>query len=255
MKNAQKLSLKFAIALLLLIGIVGCEDIFNKEQEVIITTKDVQDIIIPTSQAQELYDTYSKRRVELIRDFENALDSVNQQMQSKDDDPKSQFRKNQLKKAAAQRGTSLNTDKGFQPTEYIRYDYKSLKKYMKFIEQQTADAGYEISTMRIYLANYPEKDYNKDKNRRNTVMFVPTINVDSSESAYYLSDEILPGKPRPYLIDSLFNDTKKPAPVGKLSDQNSNEKASLLSDLLIVKSPIFLANRQEVIGNEGHLHP
>ncbi|MGB6153859.1 MAG: hypothetical protein WBG48_17885 [Pricia sp.] len=256
MKNVRKFVLKFGVALILLIGVVGCEGCETLEPEAVITEKDVKDIIIPVEQAKELYDTYSERRVGLIRDFENELDSLDQDKDSDNQDPKGQYKKDELRKAAEQKRMALQAGKGFQPTRYSFYDYESLKKYMAFIEQEAAKANVKISTLRFYFANYPNKDSFDvgrpvKEPRRNTLVFIPTVNTGQEEFAFFTADDSKDGQRKAFLLDEQLV-ANEDTFGGKAKSEAS---FSLNSSLNTSNAPLPPQNEQSLAGNEFGLRP
>lgn len=235
------------------LSLVGCEP---AEEKAIITTKDVQDIIIPTEQAQELYNTYTKRRVGIIRNYENEIDSVGQEVGSQDNDPKGQYRKEQIRKAEAQKKMEQADDAGFKPTRYAFYDYKSLKKYMAFIEQEADKANVDISTLRFYFANYPNKD-SFDNNspiterRRNTLVFIPTVNTGSQEFAFYTADDSDDGERKAFLLNEELIENKQTFGGKGTSEASFTFTPSLNS----LSAPLAPQNAQSLAGNEFGLRP
>lgn len=247
MRNAQKFMFKFAIGFILLFGIVACDGYNNSSKDIVVTVDDVKEIIISDKQAKTQFESYSEHRGNIIKIYEDNNrrfdDSISRNPQYNKD-------KKQGDKAEKQ-----DAENGFVPVQYTYYDFKKFKKYMKFIEQETEKAGADISTIRIYFANYPENDKDNDKQKRNTVMFVPTIAIDGNESAYYISDEGQDGKPRPYLLSDSFVRKNKPAAMGSLTTPKNTNEANLLPNLTNNLSPSLIFAEQSVIGNEGNRNP
>lgn len=257
MKNARKLCLKIGIGFIFIGGIVGCDGCETVEPDQIVTADEVKGIIIPTEQAKELYDTYAERRVGLIRDFENALDSVRQEDDPNNTNPKEQNKKDQLKKATIQKRASQQIDGGFQPTRYGFSDFESLKKYMSFIEQEAEKANVKISTLRFYFANYPDKD-NFDNNtkvkepRRNTLVFVPTVNTGDEEFAFFTADDSEDGERKAFLLtEELVENNESFGGNGK-DKASFFPKSNLFRPTLIALQP---ENKQPLNGNEWGLRP
>lgn len=247
MKNVQKFVFKFAIALVLLFGIVACDGRTSKTDDIIVTAEDVKEIIISDDQAKTRFENYSEHRGKIIERYENNGrkfgDSISQ---------KQQYSKG---KKQDDKADGQEAEKGFVPVQYTHYKYDEFKKYLKFIEQETKKAGADISTIRIYFANYPENEPDFDKQKRNTVMFVPTINIDGKESAYYISDDGQEGKSRPFLLTDSFGRTNRPAPTGSLETSQNTNEANLLPNLTNSLSPSLFFAEQSVIGNEGSRNP
>lgn len=112
--------------------------------------------IISVDQARIMYDTYSTRRVPIIEAYEKQIDST-----------------------------------PFVATRCIQYDFETLKQYMVYVEQEAEKAGVAISSMKIYLANYPNQPKFTDGKvikdaRRNTIFLTPTMLVNGEELAFYI---------------------------------------------------------------------
>ncbi len=249
MRNAQNNVFKFALLAVVLIGITSCDGC-NPRPENIVTADDVKEIIISDNQAKTQFENYGEHRGKIIKIYEDNGRSLGDSIPRNQEYNKG---KKQDDKAEKQ-----EVEKGFVPVQYTYYNFEQFKKYIKFIEQETKKAGADISTMRIYFANYPENDRDDDKRKRNTVMFVPTINIDGNESAYYISDEGKEGKSIPFLLNDSLKRTGKSAPVGSLDIPKKSNEANVLSSFPSLmtnpSSPLFYAE-QSVIGNEGGLRP
>ena len=148
---------------MLLFAILGftlssCEDKGPKGEEY----KGAPEQIISAEQAKKIYDTYTERRVGLIKAYEED---------------------------SAQGG------KEFHPTRSGWYDYETIKQYMAYIEHEAKLAGVEISGLRFYFANYPETaqfkdDRMKEYPRHNTFFIMPTMSLDGEDMGF-----ITTGKP------------------------------------------------------------
>lgn len=244
MKNAKTFMFRFAIVVFF-ITISGCDGCNNKlmKQDEKVTFEEVEDIIISDEQAKTRFANYRRHRGNIIKIYEDSGRRLGdsllkvQSSQNRDD-----------KKSPAMRNTS---GEGFVPVQYTDYDFEHFKKYLKYVEQETKKAGADVSSIRIYFANYPENETDRDKQRRNTVLFVPTINIDGNESAYYISDEGKDGFERPFLLNDSLQRTGKPAPEHSLNLPNKTEEANLFPSA--APSPFFAD--KSVIGNEGGRNP
>ncbi len=252
MERFNSIHRPFFFLVILGISLSNCTCTDNAiKDDPIVFDKDLDKIIIQAEQAKTRFENYGEHRGKIIEIYENNGrrfgDSVPQNQQYSKD-------KKQDVKAEGQ-----NVEKGFVPVQYTYYEYEKFKKYLKFIEQETKKAGADISTIRIYFANYPEnepedeEDYGKRK--RNTVMFVPTIKIDGNESAYYISNDGPEGIPRPYIITDSFVKTKKTASMGSLDIPRNTNEASLLPNFNSSLSPSLFYADQSVIGNEGSRNP
>lgn len=141
--------------------------------------------MISLKQAEKMYKNYTKRRVKLIRKYE---DSILKSKHSKDT---------------------------FNIARYVEYDLKVIKQYIEYVEQEAEDMGEEVSTLRIYFTNYPNKKRFSDGEeikhpKQNSVVLAPTLKRDDRNFLYYrLSDE--ENKRIPMLLSDEFKflDIKK----------------------------------------------
>ncbi len=252
MKNAQKLMSKIGMVTVLLVGLTSCGD---HDTDATVKAEEVDKIIIPNDQAKELYDTYTIRREGLIRDFENAQDSLGNQGASDDHDQKRQNKEDGSQKAVQQSNDQQN-DTGFQVVRYGFSDFQSLKKYMTFIEQEAERANVNISTLRFYFANYPDKDKFNNGNpvkepRRNTLVFVPTVNTGKGEYAFYTADDD-DGLRKAFLLSEELADN------GQSFGGKGKEEASMLPTANLsntTEAPLPVTNKQSLSGNEWGLRP
>ncbi|MEN8788868.1 MAG: hypothetical protein ABF293_05765 [Flavobacteriaceae bacterium] len=132
--------------------------------------------IISIEEAQGMYKNYSERRVPLIQKYE---DSVNM---------------------------SQKNDGKFDVARYTYYDYKTIKQYLEYIEQEAAKAGVEISTLRFYYSNYPEEGTFADGSkvvhpRQNSFFIQPTLSENGEEYGFYTEDGGDDGKKRAVLLN------------------------------------------------------
>ena len=92
--------------------------------------------IISLGEAKELCENYETRRAKSILEFE----------------------------------MEQNPEKEFIPTQFIEFDLKTIKKYIKYVEKKAKKAKVKPDSLRIYLGNYGKEG--KDPNR-NTVFVLP----------------------------------------------------------------------------------
>lgn len=111
--------------------------------------------IITLEEATVLYETYTERRLPLIERFE----------------------------------IPTGESKPFVAARYTYFDYKTIKQYLAFIEQEAASANVDIATLRFYFGNYPVEGFSgtdTEKNaRKNTIFIVPTMNRDGQDFGFY----------------------------------------------------------------------
>lgn len=121
--------------------------------------------IISVERAQEMYDNYSKRRLPIIREYEDSLKPTNPEK--------------------------------FSPTRYAEFDLSTIKQYIAYIEHESKRANVDVSTLRFYLTNYPNSDKfpNGDKikyPRQNSILVLPTMDHNGENVGF--SIEELDGK-------------------------------------------------------------
>ncbi|NHF57961.1 hypothetical protein FK220_001315 [Flavobacteriaceae bacterium TP-CH-4] len=207
MKNYGKKSVPFLLATLLLVGLAGCEPkVEDKREEVPV---DPPKQIVTIGEAKNYYDNYSKRRVPLIRRYEDSInrrgiDEKMQQMQQEDDQGK---------------GEAAEAPAKFDVARYVYYDYQTIKDYMTFIEQQAAAAKVDISTIRFYFSNYPDSTQYVHP-RQNSIMISPALKQGDREYLFYIDDSD-PENPKPVLLGDNFGPVKQG--VGKV--ETSKDKA------------------------------
>ena len=154
---------KFSVRILTLSALVltigSCAENTEKAKE----AKETPEVLAPAQivqidQAKEMYENYSDRRLPLIQKYE---DSINE------------------------------GKKKFDVARYVSYDYKTIKLYIAFIEQEAKNANVEISGLRLYFSNYPDKPFfdNRDSilhPRQNSVMLSPTVKKGDRDYLFYI---------------------------------------------------------------------
>jgi hypothetical protein len=134
--------------------------------------------IVQIDQAKEMYENYTDRRLPLIQHYE---DSIN------------------------------GGKKKFDVARYVSYDYKTIKQYLAFIEQEAKKANVEISGLRFYFSNYPEgpKFENGDPivhPKQNSVMLSPTLKRGDRDYLFYIGGT--EAKREPVLLSDSFGSVK-----------------------------------------------
>jgi len=132
----------------------------TKEQEI-----QAPEQIVSVEQARSMYESYTQRRVPLIQKYEDAYDKRESQMKD-----------------------------SFDVARYVAYDYKTIKDYLAYIEQEAANANVEISTLRFYFSNYPDKAKSDDGRpvihpRQNSVFILPATTVDNNQYGFYIQEK------------------------------------------------------------------
>ena len=165
MKKSKTLPKVIAIAML--VGITSCGEVQPTEKKTEIEVLAPEQIVtIPN--ARKAYETYGKRRVPLIQRYE---DSINRNRKIED-----------IAKA-----------KPFDVGRFVYYDYKTIKQYLTYIEQEAKAANVEISTLRFYYSNYPDETFfpgTKDSikhPRQNSILISPTYNDGKQDHLFYIA--------------------------------------------------------------------
>ncbi len=205
MKTKQKWTL--LLSSILFLAITSCvekskqdnEEPQEEEQEI---TKAPRGII-SLGEAKELCDNYETRRARLILEFEMAQ----------------------------------NPEKEFIPTQAINFDFRTIKKYIKYVEKRAKKAKVKPDSIRIYLANYGKDG--KDPNR-NTVFMLPTANINGEYGGFYIGVD---GEAK--LIRNYW-----PKDSGNGQGMEQKSKASFLPSLNL--SPY---QDGSLILNDGHSTP
>ncbi|MGB5691406.1 MAG: hypothetical protein WBM43_02255 [Flavobacteriaceae bacterium] len=184
--------------------------------------------IISLEEAQTMFKNYTDRRVPLIQKYE---DSVN----------------------ISQRDTSK-----FDVARYTYYDYKTIKQYLEYIEQEAAKAGVEISTLRFYYSNYPKKGTFPDGSevlhpRQNSFFIQPTLNEKGEEYGFYTEDSGEGSEKRAVLLNGqmeLFG----PDGVGIRVGNNTRAYAGFIGVNTVAPASASYSNGSLVL-NHGHAAP
>jgi len=147
MKNIN--SLKIVVLGLGLTSLVACRTEVKPEETP--EKEPLQEVkapegIITLEESKKLYDNYTRYRAESIEKFE-----------------KENFENQE-----------------FVATRYTDFDYKDLKQYIEFVEQEAAKANVDVSTVRVYYAN------NGGKTHQNSIFFVPTLKKGKENYGFYI---------------------------------------------------------------------
>ncbi|MCL6265139.1 hypothetical protein [Flagellimonas myxillae] len=158
MKNTKKVTIPL-MALVFLI-LASCQQ-QKKQQETEPAPAETQEMVKPPEgiisleESKSLYDNYTENRAGIIQDYE------------------------------VQRG------EGFEAARFSSFDYATIQQYMAYIEQEAKSAEVDISSLRLYFANYPDKeDFPNGKKivhpRQNSIFIVPTMKVDGQDYGFYI---------------------------------------------------------------------
>ena len=183
--------------------------------------------IISVDQARAMYKNYSERRSPLISRYE---DSVN----------------------VSKRDTAK-----FDVARYVYYDYATIKQYLSYIEQEAKAAGVSISTLRIYLANYPDQETFPDGRpvkhpRQNSVMMLPTLNQGGDEYGFYIGQDA-EGKPVAMLLDGQLQ-PYSPDGMGSTGTAATKSYAGMLPAPMAAPNASFQGGKSTIL-NEGNGAP
>ncbi len=160
-KNAL---LRQFLTFIVLLILAGCGEQKAKEEVPEVKQDEIKapEQIVSVDQARSMYKTYTERRVPLIQKYEDAYDKRDSQMKD-----------------------------SFDVARYVYYDYKTIKDYLAYIEQEAAKANVEISTLRFYFSNYPNEVKFDDGRpvihpRQNSVFILPATTVDNKQYGFFL---------------------------------------------------------------------
>ena len=146
MKNVQTPFLVLCGAVCVLLG--SCDTQVKKTEaaeertvEKVAPPKD----LISLKEAKSRFDSYSKNRVPIIQAYEAERDP----------------------------------EQNFVVGRFVSFDYKMIKQYMDYVEQESEKAGVEVESLRFYFSNLPEgENYPNGRKvvhpRQNGIFILPT---------------------------------------------------------------------------------
>ena len=190
--------LKIVCLAVCLTSLLACADSDRQQEKSGNTSANQSEIVAPEQivslqTARIHYANYSRRRVPLIQQYEDSI--LN----------------------------SKGIDSAFAVTRYVSFDYKTLKAYLAYIEQEAGEVGADISSLRIYLANNPEEGPYVHP-IQNSVFLLPAarpLNKGDQEFGLYIRGDA-PG----YLTGDLM---PRKAPSGSGQDGNGPSEAAVLA--------------------------
>ncbi|MGI9546868.1 MAG: hypothetical protein ACR2MM_06515 [Flavobacteriaceae bacterium] len=226
MKNSKKL-----FSLILFLGtfvLISCGERTKEEGTDSKTEVDPPEQIVSMDEARTMYDNYTTRREPLIRKFE---DSIN---------------------------TSRRDTSKFDVARYTFYDYDTIKQYLAYIEQEAAKAGVEISSLRFYYSNYPDKEVFPDGSkvihpRQNSFFIIPTLKQDGENYAFttevgkdgQLQAVLLNGQLQPY----------NPNEMGMNSRYTKKSYAGFTAGSALTTPPVLFENGSLTLNHGGAAPP
>ncbi|MGB5430411.1 hypothetical protein [Eudoraea sp.] len=188
--------------------------------------------IVTVDQARSMYKSYTERRAPLIQKYEDAYDKRESQMKD-----------------------------SFDVARYVYYDYKTIKDYLAYIEQEAAKANVEISTLRFYFSNYPNETKFEDGRpvihpRQNSVFILPATTVDNKQFGFYLEEKEDGSTMPAYLRWNLEPYTQEG--MGAISEEAKSYAGmgpNMSSSSALSINPIQSGGNRSTILNEGSAGP
>ncbi len=175
--------------------------------------------IISVERAQEMYNTYSQRRVPIIEKYEDSVKADS-----------------------------------FKPTRYAEYDLAVVKQYIAYIEHEAKLANVDIKTLRFYLSNYPNSDKFKNGDsvkypRKNSFFVVPTMDVSGENVGF--SIEETGGNYTAVPIN------RRPTTQERNQDENQKDSTGQMNEagFFISNNSTLQGGTTSLILNESHLSP
>lgn len=161
--------------------------------------------IISLEDATELYNSYTTNRVCIINAYENGKGNI------RDICP------------------TERKPKKIIPARSAFMEYKVLKQYIAYVEQETSKRKIPITGFRFYFSNYPDKEKFEDGRpipspRRNTFFAAPTIKKESKNLGFTIF-ESEDGSFETRILEEIFeNQTKIGKNINKASFFNINQE-------------------------------
>ncbi|MEZ4971538.1 MAG: hypothetical protein R2814_18070 [Flavobacteriaceae bacterium] len=224
MKNLKKTQVKLCIGALIVFGFTSCEQKKEKNPEKEPATMEISapEQIVSVAQAKSMYDAYGERRVGLIEAYENEL----------------------------------APEKKFDVARFGYYDYKTIKEYMDYIEQEAKKANVEISSLRFYFSNYPDKKTFEDGReikhpKQNSFFIIPALkDKNDREYGFYIREENDGTNVPVLLTDNL--EPKKEEGTNRMQSGESKSEASFMPTT--PAAPFYVLNKSMVL-NEANMVP
>ena len=224
MKTLKRILAVKGCAALILLVCTACQPVVKKQDKTDVNTeyKGAPDQIITLDQAKELFDNYTERRVKIIDDYE-----------------------------------SREVKEPFNATRYVEYDYETIKQYLAYIEHEAAAANVNISTLRIYLGNYPGSGKFKDGRdikyaKHNTVLMLPTLKKGAEDYGFYIDIDNDGNKKAMLITDKFPQDTSQN--MGNVRTE-SKSYASFIPNAVSPNAPLPYYAEESLILNEGSSIP
>ncbi|WP_435623103.1 hypothetical protein [Flagellimonas sp.] len=218
MKNTKKNGLLLILGGFLLIS-MSCQEKPRQQQE---GEEEIQEPIKPPSDiislelSKTLYDNYTRNRVAPIMAYE----------------------------------METNEDEDFEVARFVDFDYKTMKQYIDYVEQEAKKAKVDVSTFRLYFANYPNSEKFPDGKkvvhpRQNSIFLLPTLNQGGENLGFYIGAD---GKAK------LIKDAVKGNEQGYGNVMDNSEKAQA-GFMPSFPAPIMMQGEQSLTMNHGNSGP
>ena len=224
MKNLKRICTKLCFGSLVVFGFMSCE---QKKEKSPVQEPEPREIkapkqIVSVAQAKTMYDSYGERRVALIEKYENDLEP----------------------------------EKKFDVARFGYYDYNTIKEYMNYIEQEAKKANVEISSLRFYFSNYPDKKTFDDGReikhpKQNSFFIIPAVKGENDrEYGFYIREED-DGKNIPVLLTDNLEQKKE----GDMDRQQSGADKSEASFMPTAPPAPFYVTNKSLVLNEANMVP
>jgi len=232
MKNTKKLLSLLFTALCISLLLINCKDPKGQQPDDDHKQETVKrpDVVIDVDVARKQYLTYERRRVDLIQKYEDSVDGYYEKgkMRHQENDQQAQ---NDSKDPNGER---------FDVARYVYWDYKTIKNYLKYIEQEAEAADVEISTLRFYFSNYAEDETAEVHPRQNSIIITPTLHKDKREYIFSIDDRDSENI-KPFLLtDGFLPIQGQEKGMGDTNNQDKRSYASFLPKTTTVNSSVVV---------------
>ncbi|MEM9866205.1 MAG: hypothetical protein AAF765_00860 [Bacteroidota bacterium] len=222
MKHTKKTVMLFTMGGLLLMATACQQNPRQQEEPEPVEEEEVvvepPENIISIAQSKMLYDNYTRNRVAPIMRYEIATFD----------------------------------DEEFEVSRYVDFDYKMMKQYIAYVEQEAEKAKVDVSTFRFYFANYPNEEKFPDGKkvihpRQNSIFVLPTLNKKGRNMGFYIDAE-----GRAALIKNAMKPNDSIKGYGSNLRQNGRSHAGFVPSFA---GPILFQEELSLIMNHGNSSP
>ena len=201
--------------------------------------------IVSIEEAKVQYKAYGDRRAPLIQRYEDSVDGYSNEdkIRQEQNDQKAQVDPN-----------DPNGNR-FDVARYVYWDYDTIKKYLKYIEQEAKASNIEISTLRFYFSNYDENSDNVHP-RQNSIIITPTLRKNDREYIFEIDDSD-PENQKPILLTDSFGPVQSQEKgMGAANNVDDRSHASFIPNTAVLNSVAFPFNPgKSVTMNRGNAAP